>query len=144
MLLVLIFDGAGYLLAVTSLPDQSSALVSLLEDIFVAVAILSISVGLVLPGIIAHAMVQVSDAADGMAKGAIASFSNALVALGRGDLDAAHARVTVTPVKVHSNDEVGEMANSFNALQVEVARAAANLDQAREEMRQARHDTLTD
>ena len=50
MLLVLAFDGAGYLLAVTSLPDQSSALVSVLEDIFVAVAILSISVGLVLPG----------------------------------------------------------------------------------------------
>ena len=82
MLLVLVFDGAGYLLAVTSLPDQSSALVSVLEDIFVAVAILSISVGLVLPGIIAHAMVQVSDAATAMAKGAMANFSNALLALG--------------------------------------------------------------
>jgi diguanylate cyclase (GGDEF)-like protein len=143
MLLVLVFDGAGYLLAVTSLPNQSSALVSVLEDIFVAVAILSISVGLVLPGIIAHTMMQVSGAANGMAKGAMASFSNALLALGRGDLDAAHARVTVTPLQVHSKDEIGEMANSFNALQVEVARAAANLDQAREELRQARHDALT-
>ena len=110
MLLVLAFDGAGYLLAVTSLPDQSSALVSVLEDIFVAVAMLSISVGLVLPGILAHAMVQVSQAATGMAKGAMASFSNALLALGRGDLDAAHARVDVVPVTVHSGDEVGEMA----------------------------------
>ena len=143
MLLVLVFDGAGYLLAVTSLPDQSSALVSVLEDIFVAVAILSISVGLVLPGIIAHAMVQMSDAAAGMAKGAIASFSNALLALGRGDLDAAYAKVSVVPVKVHSNDEVGEMAKNFNSLQHEVARAAASLDQAREELRQARHDALT-
>ena len=110
MLLVLAFDGAGYLLAVTSLPDQSSALVSVLEDIFVAVAMLSISVGLVLPGILAHAMVQVSEAATGMARGAMASFSNALLALGRGDLDAAHARVDVVPVTVHSGDEVGEMA----------------------------------
>jgi len=143
MLLVLVFDGAGYLLAVTSLPDQSSALVSVLEDIFVAVAILSISVGLVLPGIIAHAMVQMSEAAAGMAKGAMASFSNALLALGRGDLDAAYAKVSVVPVKVHSDDEVGEMAKNFNSLQQEVARAAASLDQAREELRQARHDALT-
>ncbi len=143
MLLVLAFDGAGYLLAVTSLPDQSSALVSVLEDIFVAVALLSISVGLVLPGILAHAMVQVSQAATGMAKGAMASFSNALLALGRGDLDAAQARVDVVPVTVHSGDEVGEMARSVNSLQEEIARAAASLDRAREELRQARHDALT-
>jgi diguanylate cyclase (GGDEF)-like protein len=143
MLLVLAFDGAGYLLAVTSLPDQSSALVSVLEDIFVAVAILSISVGLVLPGILAHAMVQVSEAATAMARGAMANFSNALLALGRGDLDAAHAHVDVVPVTVHSGDEVGEMARSVNTLQREVAGAAASLDQAREELRQARHDALT-
>ena len=143
MLLVLAFDGAGYLLAVTSLPDQSSALVSVLEDIFVAVAMLSISVGLVLPGILAHAMVQVSQAATGMAKGAMASFSNALLALGRGDLDAAQARVDLVPVTVHSGDEVGEMAKSVNTLQQEIARAATSLAQAREELRQARHDALT-
>ena len=143
MLLVLAFDGAGYLLAVTSLPDQSSALVSVLEDIFVAVAMLSISVGLVLPGILAHAMVQVSQAATAMARGAMASFSNALLALGRGDLDAAHARVEVQPVTVHSGDEVGEMAKSVNTLQEEIANAATSLAQAREELRQARHDALT-
>ncbi|HVN35709.1 MAG TPA: amino acid permease [Casimicrobiaceae bacterium] len=143
MLLVLAFDGAGYLLAVTSLPHQSSALVSILEDIFVAVAILSISVGLVLPGILAHAMVQVSEAATAMSKGAMASFSNALLALGRGDLDAAHARVDVVPVRVHSGDEVGAMAASVNVLQEDIARAAGSLDRAREELRVARHDALT-
>ena len=143
MLLVLALDGAGYLLAVTSLPNQSSALVSVLEDIFVAVAILSISVGLVLPGILAHAMLQVSQAATAMSKGAMASFSNALLALGRGDLDAAHARVEVVPVRVHSGDEVGEMAASINLLQEDVARAAGSLDRAREELRLARHDVLT-
>ena len=143
MLLVLVFDGAGYLLAVTSLPHQSSALVSILEDIFVAVAILSISVGLVLPGILAHAMVQVSEAATAMSKGAMANFSNALLALGRGDLDAAHARVDVVPVRVQSGDEVGAMAASVNLLQEEIARAAGSLDRAREELRVARHDALT-
>ena len=143
MLLVLAFDGAGYLLAVTSLPHQSSALVSILEDIFVAVAILSISVGLVLPGILAHAMVQVSEAATAMSKGAMANFSNALLALGRGDLDAAHARVDVVPVRVQSGDEVGAMAASINLLQEDIARAAGSLDRAREELRVARHDALT-
>ena len=143
MLLVLAFDGAGYLLAVTSLPHQSSALVSVLEDIFVAVAILSISVGLVLPGILAHAMVQVSQAATAMSKGAMANFSNALLALGRGDLDAAHARVDVVPVRVQSGDEVGDMAASINLLQEDIARAAGSLDRAREELRVARHDALT-
>ncbi len=73
----------------------------------------------------------------------MANFSNALLALGRGDLDAAHARVDVVPVTVHSGDEVGEMARSVNTLQQEIARAAASLDQAREELRQARHDALT-
>jgi diguanylate cyclase (GGDEF)-like protein len=143
MLLVLAFDGAGYLLAVTSLPDQQSALVSVLEDILVAVAILSISVGLVLPGIIAHAMMQMSEAARAMASGAIKSLSNAMLALGRGDLDAAYAKVSVVPVEVHTKDEVGDMAKSFNVLQREVAQAAVSLDQAREELRQARHDALT-
>jgi diguanylate cyclase (GGDEF)-like protein len=143
MLLVLAFDGAGYLLAVTSLPNQGSALVSVLEDIFVAVAILSISVGLVLPGILAHAMVQVSQAATGMANGAMANFSKALLALGGGDLDAAHARVDPLRVSVHSGDEVGEMAKSINLLQQEIERAAGSLDRAREELRQARHDVLT-
>ena len=143
MLLVLAFDGAGYLLAVTSLPDQTGALVSVLEDIFVAVAILSISVGLVLPGILAHAMVQVSHAATAMAKGAMANFSNALLALGRGDLEAAHAHVDVVHVRVHSGDEVGEMAASINVLQDDIALAAGSLDRAREELRVARHDALT-
>jgi diguanylate cyclase (GGDEF)-like protein len=143
MLLVLAFDGAGYLLAVTSLPHQGSALVSILEDIFVAVAILSISVGLVLPGILAHAMVQVSEAATAMSRGAMANFSNALLALGRGDLDAAHARVDVVHVRVRSADEVGAMASSINQLQEDIARAAQSLDRAREELRVARHDALT-
>jgi diguanylate cyclase (GGDEF)-like protein len=143
MLLVLALDGAGYLLAVTNLPNQGGALVSILEDIFVAVSILSISVGLVLPGILAHAMVQVSDAATAMSKGAMANFSNALLALGRGDLDAAHARVDLVRVRVRSGDEVGAMAASINLLQEDIARAAESLDRAREELRVARHDALT-
>ena len=56
MLLVLGLDGAGYYLAVRSVTQAAGrgSLVSALQDIFVAVAILTITVGLVLPGMIAH------------------------------------------------------------------------------------------
>ena len=88
-------------------------------------------------------MVQVSEAATAMSKGAMANFSNALLALGRGDLDAAHARVDVVPVRVQSGDEVGADGASINRLQEDIARAAGSLDRAREELRVARHDALT-
>jgi len=87
--------------------------------------------------------VQVAHAATAMANGAMSSFSDALLALGRGDLDAAQARVDVVHVRVQSGDEVGEMAASVNLLQEEIARAAGSLDRARDELRLARHDALT-
>ena len=143
MILVMLLDGAGYLLAVSSIPPQQGALMTALSDIFVAVAILTISVGLILPGMITHSMIEISDAARQLAGGTLAEFSRAMRALGRGDIDAAHASVSITPVAVRSRDEVGDMANSFNVLQQEVANAAAGLDGAREGLRQARHQ-LTD
>ena len=143
MLLVLVLDGAGYLLAVNSLPAQQSAMMTALSDIFVAVAMLSITVALVLPGMIAHSAMEVSSAARRLASGTMAEFSRAMQALGRGDLDAAHARVDIAPVHINTRDEVGEMAASFNILQAEIGSAATGLAGAREGLRQARDD-LTD
>ena len=143
MLAVLALDAVGYLLAVSSIPQQSSPLITVLEDIFVAVALLTISVGLVLPGMIAHAAIEVRDAARHLAQTTMVDFSDALRALGRGDLDRAHAQVNIMPVKVASRDELGEMAASFNHLQNEIGHASASLDEAREELRLARHDSLT-
>lgn len=140
MLLVLLLDGAGYLIAVQSVGERETARLAVLEDIFVAVAMLTITVGLVLPGMIAHSAVQVSAAAKRLATGTLADFSRAMQALGRGDLDAAHARVDFQPVTINSRDEVGEMAASFNTLQVEIARGADGLAHAREGLRSARDD----
>ena len=140
MLLVLILDGTGYLLAVSNLPNKANALMAGLSDLFVAVAMLTIAVALILPGMIAHSVTAVSSAAQSLAVGTIAEFSRAMSALGRGDIDGAHARVDITPVHVHSNDEVGEMARSFNMLQAEIGRAAVGLDGAREGLRVARHE----
>ncbi|MFI4981581.1 MAG: putative bifunctional diguanylate cyclase/phosphodiesterase, partial [Nevskiales bacterium] len=140
MLLVLALDGAGYLLAVGNLSGQHPALMTVLSDIFVAVAMLSISVALVLPGMIGHSAREVSSGARRLATGTLKDFSQAMHALGRGDLDAAHVRVDITPVRVYTHDEVGEMAVSFNMLQAEIRHAGVGLDSAREGLRQARSE----
>jgi signal transduction histidine kinase/L-asparagine transporter-like permease/BarA-like signal transduction histidine kinase len=138
MVAVLILDGAGYLLAVRSVPAGHYALVTALEDIFVAVAILTISVGLILPGMIANSAEEVSKAAKRLALGTVKDFSRAMKALGDGQLQLAHARVDYEPVRIHSNDELGEMAASFNTLQSEIADAAIGLDAARDGLSHAR------
>ena len=143
MLLVLVLDGVGYLLAVQSVGEHETAKLAVLEDIFVAVAMLTITVGLVLPGMIAHSAVEVSKAAKGLVEGTLADFSSAMQALGRGNLDAAHARVNFRHVPINSRDEVGEMAASFNVLQAEIARGAEGLAGAREGLLRAR-DELTE
>jgi len=132
MIAVIVLDGAGYLLAVSYVPDTDPALISLLQDIFVAVAMLTVAVGLILPGMIGHAVEQVSAAADRLATGTLTDFTRAMRALAVCDLAAAKARIDVVDVEVMSQDEVGAMADSFNTLQHEVGRAAQPLDGARE------------
>ena len=151
MLAVMALDGVGYYVAVANVNRQHLILVTVLEDIFVAVALLTISVGLVLPGMIAHAATQVTEAAVRLTKGTIADLTRAMAALGAGDLEQAHAPVEIAPVDVRTRDEVGAMAAAFNTMQYEVARSALSLDEARDELRRSRnhlqhlatHDPLT-
>jgi diguanylate cyclase (GGDEF)-like protein len=132
MVTVIVLDGAGYLLAISHVAKGETELVSVLEDIFVAVAMLTVAVGLILPGMIAHSAQLVAAAADRLARGTLSQLTRAMEALGRGDLDGAHASVEVEPVLVHSNDEVGAMAESFNVMQDQAGRAAVALRGARE------------
>ena len=142
MLLVLGLDAVGYIIAVGLIADQQSPVVVLLEDIFVVVAMLTISVGVVLPGMVAHSADQVSEAAAQLVRGTLRDFSNAMLALGRGDLESAYARVDVRPVEVKSKDEVGQMAANFNMLQNEIENAAFGLDGARTGLGIARAELL--
>lgn len=142
MLLVLALDSGGYLLAVNHLPQQEGPLMTALSDVFVAVAMLSITVALVLPGMVAHSAGELSTAAKRLAFGTVAEFARAMRALGRGDLDAAHAHMDGTRVRVRSSDEVGEVAHSFNQLRDELGAAVEGLDAAREGLRQARAELL--
>ena len=139
MLAVLALDGAGYLIAVQNISGKS-ILVEVLADIFVLVALLTITVGLVLPGMIGHATTETAAAAKRLATGPLADFCEAMDALNRGDFEAARVRLDMVPLSIHSNDELGEMAASFNQMQEEVARAAAGLDVARESLRRSREE----
>ena len=55
MIAILLADGVGYYVAIQSIPGGDAALVTLLQDLFVLVAMLTIGVGFALPGLIAHA-----------------------------------------------------------------------------------------
>jgi len=140
MLAVLLLDGAGYLLAVSHVQTTDPLLITVLQDIFVAVAILTVTVGLVLPGMIAHAAIEVSKAADRLVAGTLADLTRAMRALSEGDLDAARAGVVQAHVAIHSADELGAMAASFNVILDEAARAAGSLDGAREALVRSRSD----
>ncbi len=54
MVAVLLFDGVGYFIAIEHLVRADASMVAALQDIFVVVALLTVGVGLVLPGMVAH------------------------------------------------------------------------------------------
>lgn len=157
MLLVLALDSMGYVLAIRCINQHNVATITGLEDIFVAVAVLTISVGLVLPGMIGHATGEVAHAADRLANGTLVDLVQAMQALQEGDLEEHKVRVDISPIVVHSRDEIGVMANNFNTMQIQLGNVASSLYsarlglyEAREKLRlsneelQKAHDELTD
>jgi signal transduction histidine kinase len=140
MLAVIVFDATGHLLLLAiEHVHNDPALKAGLEDIFVGVALLTITVGLVLPGMIGQSTRQLAAAANRLATGTVSDLRRAMQALACGDLDGAHARKDVVALGVYSHDELGEMARSFNFMQDEIAGAAVALDDAREGLAIANH-----
>jgi diguanylate cyclase (GGDEF)-like protein len=151
MVTVMALDGAGYLLAVHHVHRDELALITVLQDIFVAVALLTVSVGLVLPGIISHSVNEVGDAARRLAKQTFPGLTSAMVALGEGRLDDARTEEQTFPVAVRTNDELGAMARDFNAMQEQVHTATVALGRTRDQLAHSQaqlrhladHDPLT-
>ncbi len=142
MLLVLTFDAVGYLIAFQHVPPHNPALLAILSDIFVFVALLTFAVGLILPGMIAHSVVEVSQAADQLVVGTMSQFTKSMHALAAGDLAAAKTHFDFGPLKIYSHDEVGDMAKNFNRLQAEIGRAAVGLEGARQGLSEARENLV--
>ena len=143
MLLVLALDSTGYVLAITYINRHNTATVTGLEDIFVAVALLTISVGLVLPGMVGHAVGEVAHAADKLANSTLTDLVQAMQALQEGNLEECNVRVDICPIIVHSKDEIGAMADNFNTMQVQLGNVANSLDGARLSLYEAREKLKT-
>jgi signal transduction histidine kinase/DNA-binding response OmpR family regulator len=142
LLIVVILDGAGYIVALQHFGHEDAARSAALTDIFVAVALLSLAVSVVLPGRIAFATEMVGEAARKLAFSTLRDFSAALDSLGRGDLQGALMRAQVTPLPEIFDNELGELARNFNIMQAQVLHAAHGLENARRGLMQA-HDELT-
>jgi len=140
MLLVLALDAAGYMIAVSLIPHSRGGDIAMLNDIFVAVAILTITVGIVLPGMIGHSATEVSQATTRLAAGTLTDFTTAMKALSSGDLDAAYVKLDIQPVTVRSDDELGVMAANFNLMQENIRNAVIGLNGAREGLKAARRE----
>jgi signal transduction histidine kinase/amino acid transporter len=135
MLLVLALYTAGYAAALARVPPGQNATVALLDDIFVAVAMMTLSVGIILPGMIAHTADQVSEAAARLVSGTLTDFARVCAALAAGNLNDAHINVDIQPLPVHSDDELGQMAANFNLMQAKIKAAVDGLNGAREGLR---------
>ncbi|MFL6238925.1 MAG: putative bifunctional diguanylate cyclase/phosphodiesterase [Actinomycetes bacterium] len=150
MLAVMAVDAAVYLFAVSN-ADNGQQLVVTLQSIFVGLALLTITVGLVLSAVIARQVNQVVVTARHLATEHLPALSQGLQALGEGRPDAATAPGPVGLGRVHSRDEVSALAQTFNTMKQEIARARESLDAARELQRRDRqhlqeladHDSLT-
>ena len=151
MLLILALNGLGYMIAHQALVGEDRALAALIGDIFTAVALLTVCVGLVLPAMIVHALTRAAEVAERLAHGAVAELRECIDALGRGELDGRTLSVDLHLLDTPFQDEIGRIASSINRLQGDVQGAAEGLESARESLRrsradlfrQARHDSLT-
>ncbi|HWC35729.1 MAG TPA: amino acid permease [Mycobacteriales bacterium] len=152
MIGVIGLDGAGYLMAVQHVPPSQAQLITALQDIFVAVALLTVSVGLVLPGLISHLVTEVGNAARSLAQQTLPDLTQAMVALGEGRLDEAlTSEPEARPVKIRTRDELGTMAEHFNAMQDRIHVAREALGRTRDQLADtqaqlvhlADHDPLT-
>jgi signal transduction histidine kinase/amino acid transporter len=135
MLLVLALDAVGYLVTVKLVGSGNDALMAVLKDIFVVIGLLTISVGLVLPGMIAHSITRMEDDALDLAKGTVTQLTAAREAMSGGDVDRLRSPVaTPTAAAARTADELPTAAANFTLMRHEVARAGRALDEAVDEL----------
>jgi two-component system, sensor histidine kinase len=145
LFLILTLDSFGYFIAVQYILqlESDTPLVTVLVDIFITVALLTISGGLVIPGAIVTAVDNLAESAINLANTTLLDFSKAMIALGKGNLENASVNnMNIVPLPVYSNDEIGKMAEGFNLLQAEIIVSAQGLKGAREKLIQARKELL--
>ena len=140
LLTVLVLDTVGYLIAVNNVPRFDAPLVAGLKDIFVTVGLLTIAVGLVLPGLIANTTEQVVATADYLSDRVLAEMTDAIEAFSAGELERADFSFDVHPLSVRTQDEFSTLAESFNAMQDRIVRVSRALSHAVDQASQQRNE----
>lgn len=140
---VLVIDAIGYLVAVNTIDSSQSQLVYVLGDIFVIVALFTLSAGLIIPGSIVYATNQVSAAAKRLINVNLRELAQAMDALGSGNLKEAVVTEDIQPVMVTSRDEIGEMAQDFNNMQKVLKQTSLSFNEVRDRLIKYMQD-LTD
>lgn len=137
LIIVLLFDAIGYLIAVHNIDSTHSQLMIVLQDIFVVVALMTLTVGLILPGMIIHVAGEINEAAKRIIKNNLTTLSFAMEKLGSGNLEKTTLNYDVVPIKITTHDEIGEMAKSFNIMQDEIRKTAINFENVRVRLQKA-------
>jgi signal transduction histidine kinase/amino acid transporter len=130
MLLVLVLDAVGYLVTVKLVGSGNDALMAVLKDIFVVIGLLTISVGLILPGMIAHSISQMEDDALDLAKGTLTQLTTAREAMAGDSVDGMRCPATSRPVTARTAGKSTPAAASFNKMRSEMVQAGRALDEA--------------
>jgi signal transduction histidine kinase len=137
LIMVLILDAIGYLVAINNISYTNNEFITILEDIFVLVALLTLTVGFVVPGMVVNAAEEVNNAAKRIIKINLTSLSSAMESLGSGNLNRVEMNTEIIPISITSRDEMGEMAKSFNLMQEKIKKTALSLDNVRERLSKA-------
>ena len=140
LFLFLLLDGAGCLITLYSGAMVPKAAAAMLEDIFVLTAILTLAVNAILPGVISKTAEQIASATEHLANSVLADFSTAMNALSRGELTRPFTAVDLKEVEVVSHDEMGTLAQNFNAIQAEINKAALEFQGAYSTISAARYE----
>lgn len=142
-ILIILLNATAFNIAVNQVLPQKATFVNLYTEIFLVVSILIFCVALIIPNILSNSALQVAKSAKELSKGTLSDFTKAMIALGKGDLNAAQASISMTEIPVYSrDDEVSEMAISFNELQHNIMEAATGLEGARVGLMEARNKLI--
>lgn len=128
-------NSTGYLLLLLKFPQTTGETIVILQDIFITVILLTLTLGLWITDSVAHVAVEISKASNHLAKVTMPELVIGMKALGSGILD----KINFNPpkkiiVETHRKDELGIMIRNFSALEEQIGNIFINMENTREQL----------
>lgn len=131
---VLLLDSIGYIVAVNHINPSQTEYISILEDIFILVTLLTLTLGLTIPEMVGHAAAEINEAAKRIVNSNLSELSIAMEALGSGKMSKLEIKSEVIPIHIRSLDELGQMAVNFNHMQDEIKKTALSMNDVQDRL----------